>query len=594
MRLFLFGFLSAILVLAVLVGGAGGVFLLGGSGGFEARDPTTFATVDPVSARPDVEAHSRLFERRIEEPVDGVHVAIGYGLANVILIEAERGLILVDTLESIRAAEGLRPWIDEMRAKTGKDITDLVYTHNHADHVFGAGVLLAGQARAPRIWAQAMTEERVHEVVSVLTPITFRRAMRMFGTYLPDESFSNNGIGPRLLNDDQDGVHFLLPTDVIDERGEVMMAGERVILQHAPGETLDQMIVYLPDRRTLLPADNYYHAFPNLYTIRGTPYRDPRLWVASLDTMRGFGAEIMIPQHSQPVIGAAEIDRRLMNYRDAIQYVHDETIRLINQGLGPDEIAAVITLPPHLAQEPYLQEFYGRVEWAARSVFAGTLGWFSGDPADLLPLPASRQATLMAELAGSAGALADAAETALAAGEPSWALHLAGHLRQLDDTRAPSLQARALRELARVEPSSSGRHYFLTMAAEAEGFVLPTNSIANTPSEVLNGIPIENFLVALATNLRSAENLDIEIAYGFDFSNGPALTIRVRRGVAVLERGIAADVSGVLSTSTEDFRAIAIGRANAAALLVTGQISVEGPVTNLTSFLARFDPPAGQ
>ena len=200
----------------------------------------------------------------------------------------------------------------------------------------------------------------------------------------------------------------------------------------------------------------------------------------------------------------------------------------------------------------------------------------------------------MAELAGSAGALADAAETALAAGEPSWALHLAGHLRQLDDTRAPSLQARALRELARVEPSSSGRHYFLTMAAEAEGFVLPTNSIANTPSEVLNGIPIENFLVALATNLRSAENLDIEIAYGFDFSNGPALTIRVRRGVAVLERGIAADVSGVLSTSTEDFRAIAIGRANAAALLVTGQISVEGPVTNLTSFLARFDPPAGQ
>ena len=92
-----------------------------------------------------------------------------------------------------------------------------------------------------------------------------------------------------------------------------------------------------------------------------------------------------------------------------------------------------------------------------------------------------------------AGALADAAETGLAAGEPSWALQLAGHLRELGDASAPSLQARALRELARVEPSSSGRHYFLTMAAEAEGFVLPTNSIANTPSEVLNGIPIENF-----------------------------------------------------------------------------------------------------
>ncbi len=593
MRAFMFGFFSAVALLALALGGVGGLLLLRGGGAMEQREPTTFASVAPVKVRPDVDAHSRLFERRIEEPVPGVHVAIGYGLANVILIEAERGLILVDTLESIRAAEGLKPWIDQMRRQTSKDITDLVYTHNHADHVFGAGVLLAGQPNPPRIWAQEMTQERVHEVVSILTPITFRRAMRMFGTYLPDDSFSNNGIGPRLLNDDQDGVHFLLPTDVIKGRGEVDMAGERVILQHAPGETQDQLLVYLPARETLLPADNYYHAFPNLYTIRGTPYRDPRLWVSSLDDMRAFGASVMIPQHSQPVIGAEEIDRRLMNYRDAIQYVHDETIRLINKGLGPDEIAAVIALPPHLAQEPYLQEFYGRVEWAARSVFAGTLGWFSGDPADLLPVSAARQAVLMASIAGGADGLAAEAEQALLRDEADWALELAGHLRALDDARARPLQAQALRGLAAVEPSSSGRHYFLTMAAEAEGFDLPLNSIANTPSEVLNGIPIENFMVAMATNLRASENLDIEVAYGFNFSEAEALTIRIRRGVAVIEDGIAADVSGVLTTSTNDFRAMAIGRANAAALLLSGQISVRGPVTRLTSFLARFDPPSG-
>jgi len=109
----------------------------------------------------------------------------------------------------------------------------------------------------------------------------------------------------------------------------------------------------------------------------------------------------------------------------------------------------------------------------------------------------------------------------------------------------------------------------------------------------LNGIPIENFMVAMATNLRASENLDIEVAYGFNFSEAEALTIRIRRGVAVIEDGIAADVSGVLTTSTNDFRAMAIGRANAAALLLSGQISVRGPVTRLTSFLARFDPPSG-
>ena len=594
MRGFVIGFFSALVVVAALAGGAGYLLLARGSAGFEGREPTTFAAVEPTEVRPDVEAHSQLFVRRIEEPVPGVHVAIGYGLANVILIEAAEGLILVDTLESIRAAQGLKPWLDQMRASTGKDVTDLIYTHNHADHVFGAGVLLDGQAQRPRIWAQEMTQDRVHEVVSVLTPITFKRAMRMFGTYLPDDSFSNNGIGPRLLDDDQDGVHFLLPTHVVGEAEEVVMAGERVILQHAPGETMDQLLIYLPDRKTLLPADNYYHAFPNLYTIRGTPYRDPRHWVESLDAMRTLGAEAMIPQHSQPVLGAEEIDRRLRNYRDAIQYVHDETIRLINEGLSPDQIADVIELPPHLAQEPYLQEFYGRVEWAARSVFAGTLGWFSGDPVDLLPLGLTREAELMAELAGGAEALNQNAEEALNAGELVWALSLARHLHALDDGRAASIKARALRGLAAQESSSSGRNYFLTMAAEAEGFEIPKNSIANTPSEVLNGIPIENFMVALATNLRASENLDIEVAYGFNFKDDAPLTIRVRRGVSVIESGIADDVAGILSTSTDDFRAIAIGRANAAALLLSGAISVEGGVSELTTFLARFNPPSGQ
>lgn len=594
MRRFLFGFFSALVLVAVVVAGAGYVFVLRGSDSFEGREPTTFATVEPVESLPDVQAHSRLFDQRIEEPAPGVHVAIGYGLANVILIEAVEGLILVDTLESIRAAEGLKPWLDQMRADTGKDVTDLIYTHNHADHVFGAGVLLAGQDHSPRIWAQEMTQDRVHEVVSVLTPITFKRAMRMFGTYLPEDSFSNNGIGPRLLNDDQDGVHFLLPTHTVGEQAEVVMAGERVVLRHAPGETLDQLLVYLPDRGVLLPADNYYHAFPNLYTIRGTPYRDPRLWVASLDAMRAFAPDVMIPQHSQPVRGADEIEKRLRNYRDAIQYVHDETIRLINEGLSPDQIAEVIELPPHLAREPYLQEFYGRVEWAARAVFAGTLGWFSGDPVDLLPVGLSREAELMAELAGGVDQLHQAAVSALEDGEYVWALGLARHLAQLRDNRAAALQARALRGLAAMETSSSGRNYFLTMAAEAEGFEIPRNSIANTPSEVLNGIPIDNFMVALATNLRASENLDIEVAYGFNFTDDAPLTIRVRRGVAVIEPGLASDAVGVLTTSTDNFRAMAINRANAAALLLSGEISVEGAVTELTAFLARFNPPSGQ
>ncbi len=579
--------------------GAAGVLLAGGIGGFlwvsskgalEERSETVFATATEVSARADVTAHSEIFEKKIEEVSPGVHLAVGYGLANVIVVDAPEGLILVDTLESIRAAEGLLPWVDDLRARTGKDITDIIYTHNHADHVFGAGVFLRGQETTPRIWAQEATEARVHEIINVLAPVTFRRAMRMFGTYLPDENFENNGIGPRLLSDDQDGLHFLPPTDVVEDRAEVQMAGETVILQHAPGETGDQLAVFLPGRKILLPADNYYHAFPNLYTVRGTPYRDPRKWVDSIDRMREFRAELMIPQHSLPVEGGEEVENRLRDYRDAIHFVYDETIRMINAGLTPDEISEQIKLPPHLANAPHLQEMYGRVEFAARAVFAGTLGWFSGDPADLRPVTGVEQSKLMADLAGGADALAQSARAAMGS-KPAWALTLATHLLRLEHAEAQELRAIALRKLAEGETASSVRNYYLTSAAEAEGFVIPPANFGPTPDVVVNAIPILNFLEILTVNLKSATMLDRELSYGFDFTDAPPVSIRIRRGIAFVEDGLASDRIGTLKTSTDTFRGIAIKRLNPAKLLVSGDMTVEGSILKLQEFLGHFDPP---
>ncbi len=586
MKQFLFGVLA----------GVGGVVLAGGIGGYvwtrsptpiQQRSDTVLADVAPAQARAEVSAHSEIFRQRTQEVVPGVHVAIGFGLANVIVVDAPDGLILVDTLESIRAAEGLEPWISGLRAQTGKDITDIIYTHNHADHVFGAGVFLRNQQTVPRIWAQSGTEPRVHEIINVLAPVTFRRAMRMFGVYLPQSSFENNGIGPRLLNDDQDGIFFLSPTDLVESQAEVNMAGETVILRHAPGETADQLAVYLPGRGVLMPADNYYHAFPNLYTIRGTPYRDPRHWVQSLDMMRRFKADVMIPQHSQPVMGAELIETRLRDYRDAIQFVYDETIRMINAGLTPNQIAQRIALPPHLADAPHLQEFYGRVEFAARSVFSGTLGWFSGDPADLSPVSDEQEAQLMADLAGGPEGLVAAAQGA----DPAWALVLGTHLARLGHAQAQEIRVRALRALAEDETASSARNYYLAMAAEAEGFVIPVKNFGPTPNGVINAIPIRNFMHILTSNLKADQVLDQELSYGFDFVDDAPISIRIRRGVAYVEDGLAEDRQGTLITTTDTFRAIAVERLSPAKAVLGGQMTAQGGVQVLQAFLALFAPP---
>ena len=132
-----------------------------------------------------------------------------------------------------------------------------------------------------------------------------------------------------------------------------------------------------------MPGDNIYKTFPNLYTIRGTSHRDVTGWVESIDQMKKYNSEFLFPSHTLPIIGKNNIKDALNIYRDAIQYIHDQTIRLMNQGLYPDEIADQIQLPKNISDSPYLYEFYGTVRWSVKSIFNGYLGWFSGNPSEL-------------------------------------------------------------------------------------------------------------------------------------------------------------------------------------------------------------------
>ena len=149
-----------------------------------------------------------------------------------------------------------------------------------------------------------------------------------------------------------------------------------------------------------MPGDNIYKTFPNLYTIRGTTHRDVTGWIESLDLMKSFYPEYLFPSHTRPVIGKNEINDIFITYRDAIQYIHDQTIRLMNAGYYPDEISEMIELPQNLSSSPFLYEFYGTVRWSVKSIFNGYLGWFNGNPAELDPLSRKEKAKRISKLAG--------------------------------------------------------------------------------------------------------------------------------------------------------------------------------------------------
>ena len=336
----------ALWVVLVALVGVTAVFLLWPRGSQRPLEPLA------VKAAPELAAHSAEFKREVIRVTEGVYVAVGFGLANSILLEGTDGVVIVDTMES---AEAAAPVKEAFRRIISKPVKAIIYTHFHTDHTNGTRVL-AGNDR-PEIYAHETTQHHLDRVLNVTRDITYQRAMRQFGTLLPEGGLINAGIGPRLLFDADSTSALIPPTRTFSgDRMDLEIAGMKLVLLHAPGETPDQIVVWLPDKRVLLPADDYYKSFPNLYAIRGTAYRDVMLWVKSLDRMRALTSEFLVPHHTRPVVGADLIYETLTNYRDAIQFVHDQTIRWMNRGLTPDEIVERVKLPPHLAEKPYLQE----------------------------------------------------------------------------------------------------------------------------------------------------------------------------------------------------------------------------------------------
>ncbi len=550
--------------------------------------PETPVPEPPPPPHPDLAAHTAEFKKEIIEVTEGVHVAIGYGLANSILIEGDDGVIIVDTMESAKAASAVKEEFDKI---TDKPLRAIVYTHNHADHVFGTRVFTDGEG--VEIYSHATTLERLSRVVNTLRPTIFTRSMRQFGTYLPPEAHVNCGVGPRLEFDRDTHPSLLLPTQTFDgERMAITVAGVEIELVHAPGEAPDEIFVWLPRRRVLLPADNYYKSFPNLYAIRGTSYRDVMQWVGSLDKMRDLRPEFLIPAHTRPLVGADLIHEVLTDYRDAIQFVHDQTIRNMNAGLTPDEIVARVRLPSHLAEKPYLHEYYGRVDWSVRAIFSGYLGWFGGNATDLGNMTPLEYADRLAALAGGVEMLAERARDAFDKGDHQWALVLADALLELDptDENARSVRIGGLRALAEGMVSANGRNYYLTQALEAEGAIeIEPQDTAETPEELLRVFPVGSVMESLPVNLDPDKSRDVDSVVQLEFTDtDETFTLHVRRGVAELRKKTADDPDITVRCDSFVWKQILARQRNAAAAYATGKLAVDGSVIDLAKILLMF------
>ena len=213
-------------------------------------------------------------------------------------------------------------------------------------------------------------------------------------------------------------------------------------------------------------ADDFLRSFPNISPIRGARLRTPEDWIASLEKMIDLGPDDVVPSHTRPVLGSSAARAVLTVYRDGIKSILDQAIQGMKKGQRPDELVQHVKLPPALADNPYLQEFYGGVEWTVRGIYADRVGWFDGNATNLFPLAEKDRASrLLALMGGSNRVLAQARE-ALSAHDFKWAAELAGYVLVNDSANAGAkrIKAQALIELGERQINAIARNYYLSSA----------------------------------------------------------------------------------------------------------------------------------
>ena len=531
--------------------------------------------------------HSKEFDRQVlsyDTPGGAIHFAIGFGIANSIMVEGKEGNIIIDASDSVFEAEKIYSLFSK---KNSNPIKAIIYTHNHGDHTFGTAFYVNNQDERPQIIAHEDTDYYVQRIMGILNPIITERSNRMFGTLLSEEDLINVGIGPS-LNVAKSPTGYIRPDVVFNDNLEIDIAGIKIELFHAPGETNDQLFVWLPDHKALLPGDNIYKTFPNLYTIRGTTHRDVIGWVNSIDHMKTFDAEFLFPSHTKPIIGKEEIKEILTIYRDAIQYIHDQTIRLMNEGLYPDQIAELIKLPEHIAKSPYLYEFYGTVRWSVKSIFNGYLGWFNGNPSELDPLSRKERAIRISKLAGGDQMLLEQLYSAVKKEDMQWALELSDHLITLDYfvDEVKDLRKKALIYEGSRSSNPNKRNYFLTSALELnEDF--ESNILIERTEELLEQISINTLFNVLSVRF-NPELTNKELTACFDFSSGITKNIDIRNDVAVVSDIKKKECDLYIKTDEIEFKKILVGFESPVSSLASGKIEVIGGSTLFLKFLSMF------
>lgn len=422
---------------------------------------------------PRLTEHSNTMEQKIYQTGENVFCAVGYGLSYPVMIVGEDGIIILDPGETIAMMETI---MAEFRTITDKPVRAVILSHCHGDHWGGMSVCVTEeQSRSREV--QVIVDEtflpNFSQASGELLDIRMGRAVWMYGSVLPigEHGYVNLGCGPILSK----GMNrFIEPNTFVPKKDglHTAIAGVELELFHCEAETEDAICVFLPKEKIMFVGDAIQgEIFPNLYTIRGT-VRDAKKWYRGIDLIRSYHPHYLVGTHMRPLHGVEACTSLLTDYRDAIQYTHDQAVRVMNQGVtAASAVTELGQLPPHLFQRERLGEFYGTFKQGIRGVYDSYLGWFSGEPSQLDPIPSRLSAKRHIDLMGGREAVLAAAEQAISEEEYAWAAELLCYPLRVNpkDKKALRLKGKAVSQLGYLTENATWRNWYLTCAMAYEG-----------------------------------------------------------------------------------------------------------------------------
>ncbi|MEW6126920.1 MAG: alkyl sulfatase dimerization domain-containing protein [Acidobacteriota bacterium] len=376
-----------------------------------------FAQQEQMADDPLVLLRTGQDQKKALQVNEAIFQAIGFG--NSFMVVTPAGNVIIDTSIAFNAARHKQL----LTAESNAPIKYIILTHAHGDHIGG---ISAWKQPGTQIIAQKKHVDFQNYQARLNRFFALRNAAQ-FSLKIPEPTVWAGNYGAKIE-----------PTILFDDKYEFELGGVKFEIFSTPGETPDHLTVWIPKYKAAFIGDNYYDSFPNIYTLRGTEQRPALDYINSLNKVLALKPEIVLPSHGMPIHGSSEIVKKLTRYRDAIQYVHDETVKGMNAGKDVWTLMNEVKLPQALD----VGEGYGKLSWSVRGIYEGYVGYFDLNPATMYEKPASSVYADVVKLAGGADAVAKLAMQKAEAGEAIEALHLSDMALAADAANRPALAAK--------------------------------------------------------------------------------------------------------------------------------------------------------